>query len=97
MNKWIPFVEQKTRSGRSTRWGDAVITPEARALVIRLPFAGFVWNRPAAVVIEQDGRLERIPIHDPTRKGVLLLAAAGGLASLGLFWVRMGLRGGDRS
>ena len=43
------------------------VTPVSRVLSVRLPFAGFVWNHPQAVVVERDGRVERIPIVDVTR------------------------------
>ena len=43
------------------------VTPVSKVLSVRLPFAGFVWNRPHAVVVERDGRVERIPILDVTR------------------------------
>jgi len=44
--------------------GDATITPEARAWVVRLPFGGVVWHRPVAVRVERGGRIERIRILD---------------------------------
>ena len=43
------------------------VTPISKVLSVRLPFGGFVWNRPQAVVVERDGRVERIPILDVTR------------------------------
>lgn len=89
MSKWIPLVEQKTRSAPPIRWGDTTITPEARALVVRLPFVGFVWNRPAAVVVERAGRRERLPVNDPTRALLLAMAAIGGATWLGLRVLRM--------
>jgi len=36
-------------------------------LIVRLPFGGFVWNRPVAVLVEREGQTERIAIHDVTR------------------------------
>ena len=46
---------------------DATLTPETRVLSVRWPNGGWVWNRPVAVVVEQDGQTERIPIVDVTR------------------------------
>jgi hypothetical protein len=43
------------------------VTPQSRALLLRLPKGGLVWNRPTAVLVEQDGRVRRIPIVDITR------------------------------
>jgi hypothetical protein len=39
----------------------------ARVLLVRLPFAAIVWNRPVAVVVERDGVSIRQPIHDFSR------------------------------
>ena len=58
------------------------VTPVSRVLSVRLPFAEFVWNRPTAVVVERDGRVERIPILDVTR-----IAQLGLLALTVVIWV----------
>lgn len=61
------------------------VTPRSRTLVVRLPKGGFVWNRPTAVLVEQDGRVRRIPIIDVTRvaqMGLLGLALLTAGASL---------------
>lgn len=58
--------------------GDVTVTPRARALVVRLPRAGFVWNRPTDVLVERAGEVRRIQVRDVTR--VLQL----GLLGLGL-------------
>jgi hypothetical protein len=78
------MVEVRRRQGTPRTVGELTVTPEARALIIRLPTGGFVWNRPTAVLVERRGRVERIPIHDVTRIGQLgvlvlqlLLALAG--------------------
>jgi hypothetical protein len=56
------------------------VTPRARALVVRVPWGGFVWNRPTAVMVEQAGGVRRVPIVDVTR--ILQLGLLGlGLAS----------------
>ena len=60
------------------RVGDVTVTPRARALVVRLPRGGFVWNRPSAVLVERAGQVRRIQVWDVTR--VLQL----GLLGLGL-------------
>lgn len=64
---------------------DVTVTPRSRALVVRVPGGGFVWNRPTAVLVEQDGQVRRIPIVDVTRilqvglLGLAVLTAGGGL------------------
>jgi hypothetical protein len=51
------------------------VTPEARALVVRFPFGGYVWTKPVAIRIERLGKTERIPIPDPTRQAQIRLIA----------------------
>jgi hypothetical protein len=61
------LIERRTTLGRPVLVGNVRATPEARALIVRLPFAAFVWHRPTAVVIERNGRVERRPIVNVTR------------------------------
>ncbi len=51
--------------------GARTITPQTQVVSLRLPFGGFVWNRPAAVLVEENGRVQRLPIPDVTRMIVL--------------------------
>lgn len=66
MGKPDKIVQLKTYSGEETTIGDATITPQSQALILRWPSGGFVWNRPLAIVVERDGITERIPIVDVT-------------------------------
>ena len=43
------------------------VVPEAQSMTIKWPFGGFVWNRPTAIIVEQDDEINRIPIIDNTR------------------------------
>jgi hypothetical protein len=59
------------------------VYPESLALVIRLPFAGFVWNYPVSVLVEREGKTKRMPIIDANRAarwafglGLMLLVMA---------------------
>ena len=61
------IVQLKTSSGDKVTVGNVSVTPQSQALIIRLPFGGFVLNRPVAALVERDGQTERIPIVDPTR------------------------------
>lgn len=61
------IIRWQTLSGEPVTVGDVTITPQAQALIIRLPFGGLVWNRPVAVLVEQGGQTRRIPIIDITR------------------------------
>lgn len=54
-------------SGQPLAVNGLTITPQSRALTIRLPFGGFVWHRPTSVVVEQNGQVKRLPIVDVTR------------------------------
>jgi hypothetical protein len=61
------------------------VTPQSRALVVRLPKGGLVWHRPTAVLVERDGQARRLPIVDLTRilqVGLLGLAALTASISL---------------
>lgn len=72
-------------AGEPITVGDVTLTPESQALSLRLPIGGFVWNRPAAVLVDGDGGQRRVPIVDVTRAAQLtLLAAAALFVVLGL-------------
>ncbi len=83
MANWKPFIELKTKQGKTIRQGNVTITPQAQALTIRFPYGGFVWNRPVAVMVERDGRRERFPIFDVTRAAVLAMAGVSAIFMLG--------------
>ena len=65
--------------------GGVTVTPMAWTLVVRAPWGALVWNRPAAVLVERDGQVRRIPIVDVTRFaqagliGAALAITIGGL------------------
>jgi hypothetical protein len=78
-------------TGEPTTVDDTTITPETRVLSVRWPNGGWVWNRPVAVVVEQEGQIERLPIVDVTRVAQislygfsLFIALLTLIASLGL-------------
>ena len=62
------IIQWQTISGKPVTVGDVSVTPQSQALILRWPF-GFVWNRPVAVLVEQNEphRVERIPVVDVTR------------------------------
>ena len=71
------LIQLQTNTGEKITAGNLSLTPQSKALIIRLPFGGFVWNRPVAVLVEENGQTRRIPIVDATRMaqvGVLALA-----------------------
>jgi hypothetical protein len=75
------LIERRTTAGPTVVVGNVRATPEARVVTVRLPFGAFVWNRPSAVVVERDGRVERMRIVNVTRLGQLALLASA-LAAL---------------
>src|SRR6266545_461376 len=63
----MDVVAAREASAEPVTIHDVTVTPWSRALVVRWPKGGFVWNRPTAVLVEQDGQARRIPIVDVTR------------------------------
>jgi len=76
------YVEVQTRERGPIQVGDRTITLQSKAVSVRWPGGGWVWNRPVAAVVERDGVVERIPIVDVTR--LAILALVGGTALLWL-------------
>lgn len=60
-------VQFTTIQGAPIQVGDRLITPQSQALKIRFSRWGFVWNRPVAILVEQDGNVQRVPVVDITR------------------------------
>lgn len=63
--------------------GDTTVTPLAKSWIARWPGGGAVWSGPAAILVEREGRTERIPIRNLNRRivwglriGALALIAA---------------------
>ncbi len=83
-------VQWRTETGQPVTVGGVTVTPVAHALVARLPGGAVVWNRPVALVIEPDGRRQRVPLLDSTR------LAQAALLGLGLLAVLIGVVAGTR-
>ena len=74
------ILQWERTAGEPISVGDLTLTPESQALSLHLPFGGFVWNRPTAVlVVDGNGDQRRIPIVDVTRAAQLTLLAAAAL------------------
>ena len=72
------IVSWQTVDGETAAAAGYQVTPQSQALVIRLPFGGFVWNRPVAVKVRTNESEETIPIVDATlvtQLTIYLLAA----------------------
>ena len=77
MTQWS---QRQTISGDQTIVGDTIVTPQSQSVTLRWPYGGLIWNRPAAVLVEQDDHTTRIPVIDVTR------ILVWGLLGLGLFF-----------
>ncbi len=75
------LFELRTRQGQPRQIKHVVIQTESRALIMRLPFGGVVWNWPRAVIVEDRGVVTRLPIVDVTRLAVWALAFAGAIGA----------------
>jgi hypothetical protein len=64
------MIQWQTISGPPQTFSDITIRPQSKALVVRWPNGGYVWNQPVAIVAEKDGISERIPINDVTRQAI---------------------------
>lgn len=85
----------ETVAGGPVRVGDVTVTPVAKTLIVRLPFFGFVWNRPVAALVERDGEITRLPVVDVTRLVQVTLIA---LSLAFAFVLRSrGSEGGEKS
>ncbi len=67
MNGTRRVFSLETDYGPVLEVGTARIVVESQVLAIRLPFAGFIWNRPIAIHVTQGGENRRIRVIDFTR------------------------------
>jgi hypothetical protein len=65
------MLRWKTISGDKVTVRDVTITPQSRALTVRWPHGGLVWNRPVGILVEGGGQTQHIPIVDVTRMAQL--------------------------
>jgi hypothetical protein len=70
------FIRLETQLGEPLTVGATTITPQSQALIVRLPFLGFVWNHPIGVIVERGGQTHRRPIVDVTRYAMGALAGS---------------------
>jgi len=67
-------MRQTTSLGEPLPIAGTNVTPESRALMVEAPFGRLVWNRPTAILVEQEGVTRHVAVVDVTR-----------IAQLGLF------------
>jgi len=82
MRRTENLFELKTETGNPLFVGDCKLTPQSQALIIGGSSGGMVWNRPVAVVVEQDGTVQKLPIIDITRLIQIGLLCTGLLCSI---------------
>ena len=64
-----PFPEPfkiESHQGQPVHRGDVTVIPISKSLTVQLPFLGFVWNRPVAILIEEGETSQELPIIDVT-------------------------------
>jgi hypothetical protein len=71
MVRFKEMLQWRTILGDKVTVGDVTVTPQSRALTIRWPHGGLVWNRPVDILVERGEQTERIPIVDVTRMAQL--------------------------
>ncbi len=77
----------QTVTGRPVTLYNRTITPLTQVLTLRWPQGGFVWNRPVALLVEQDGHVQRVLIVDVTRLVQVVLLGSAMFILLAAFWL----------
>jgi len=68
------MIQLETHRGETIVTNGVRVTPQSRALTVTWPGGGWVWNRPAALEVEQGGEVQQVRIVDVTRWGQVALA-----------------------
>lgn len=80
------FFQLNSHNEKEIECGNIRLTPQSQSLIIGRGPGKFVWNRPLAVIVEREGKLERIPVIDLTRIAQLGIFAIGVIGSIiGIF------------
>ena len=77
----------ETTAGEAILVGDVALTPHCRALTLRWPGGGWIWNRPVSISVEEHGMVRHLPIVDVTR------LAQWTMMGLAMLFVGMGVAG----
>jgi hypothetical protein len=80
--KLANLITWQSYAGKPIVVQGTTITPESWAFHLQTPFGGWVWNRPIAVLVERDGKLQRIPIVDVTLAVILGMVAFSTIISI---------------
>lgn len=70
----FPIIQWYRETGTAVQHENLTVTPESQVLKIELPFGGFVWQRPTAVIVnEEHGGVRKLPIADVVRTAVFAI------------------------
>ncbi len=61
------LIRWQTTSSQPVVVDDITLTLRSRVVSLHLPIGGFVWSRPIAVLVRQNGQEGYLPIVDATR------------------------------
>ena len=86
-----PGLQIRSQGGSVLSAGSVKAVPYQRAVLYRGKNFGWVWNRPSHLLVETEGRIDRIPIPDLTRRFQALFLGAG-LIFLLAGWIYSGKR-----
>ena len=67
MTHLTDFIQLKTVQGTAVYTPNHTLIPESQAITLRFPYGGIVWQRPTAVLVQQNNQTRRLPIIDVTR------------------------------
>jgi hypothetical protein len=79
-------LQIQTRSGTPIELEDITLQPVSQSISWIKPKWGFVWNRPYALKVEQDGETRQVPIRDLTQIALVALWGLTVLFSLMTLW-----------
>jgi len=63
----LQFYEGDIISVKDFQGGEITLIPQSQALTLKWPNGGFVYNRPAAILVDEGDGRKRIPLVDITR------------------------------
>jgi hypothetical protein len=81
----MSIIKSEIKKGDSRQVGNFELTPINHVIKIELPgyHAGWIWNRPKAVVVRtSDGKEKIMPVNDVTRMAIWSLLASGLLGAI---------------
>jgi len=79
------MIKSEIKKGESKQVGNYELTLMNQVLKVQIPgyHAGWIWNRPKAVVVRtSDGKERILPVTDVTRVAIWTLLASGLLGAI---------------